>query len=236
MKLLTPTENTTEKDKQLVVNIKKLSNLDSQLKIKGQELEKIKLEYEITTQKQLIKFEEEKEVYKKILNELKSEISNLEVKRKELLLPLDEKWKELEAVESSLRDRQIELINNTQITNKLQEDLEERLTEVSEREEDARILNQKQKIAQQGIDKQKEQIILQNKTLNESIIQTNSDFQERQQILTFKETELNLKEIELKTKEKELLAKEQQQKDKDKEIADKYATLQRTLERYGSKA
>ena len=232
MKLLNPIENTTEKDKLLAVKSKELSTLESRLTLKRQELNKVTLELEITNQKQLVQFETDKELYEKQIGELKSEVSNLDAKRKELLLPLDDRWKEIEATQAVLSKKETELTTNTQLVNEQLDDLQERLSDVAEREQDAKILGQKQKIAQQGIDKQKEQIILQNKSLNEMVMKANQDFKNKERDLNVRTTTINLKESNLIAREEQLFLKEQKLVDKERQINDKYATLQRTLERY----
>jgi len=235
MKLLTPTENTTEKDRQLAVKLRELASLDSQITLKRKELAKATLELQITIEKQLIQFETDRETYVKELNGLKSEVYNLEVRRKELLLPLDNRWIELEGVQADLNKQKDELATNTSLLNETLESLQERLTDVSDREVAANRLNEKQKVSQAGIKQQRELISKQQKEFNSLVAQSVIDFDIRDRTLSTKESELILKQKTLTDKEQDLIKREQKLIDKDRELADKYATLERTIQRYGKK-
>jgi len=235
MKLLTPTQAVTDKEQRLQSNLKLSASLDKELALKRRELQKLETEYEIIINKQRIILEKEKEEYYLQINVLKSEVENLVLKRKEELVPLTEKWKELEEADRIIKERELEVIKKGDIFDENLEALEEKLTDVAEREKTSLEIAQKQKISQEGIDRQQEQIKLQQDALNALVAEATGKLKNKEQDISKKEAEIELKVKVLTAKEFELNKKESSLKDKEREINDKYNTLQRTLERYGKR-
>lgn len=232
MKLLTPTQTVTDKEQRFQENLKKSASLDKELARKRLELQKLERDYEIIINKQRIILEKEKEEYYLQINVLKSEVENLVLKRKDELVPLTEKWKELEEADRIIKEREQEVIKKGEIFDENLETLEEKLTEVADREKVSLEMAQKQALAQEGIEREREQIKLQQASLNALVAEATGRLSKSEQEISKKEAEIELKVKVLTAKEFELNKKESSLKDKEREINDKYNTLQRTINRY----
>lgn len=231
MKLLTPTQTVTDKEQRLQSNLKVSASLDKEISLKRQELYKLETEYEILINKQRIVLEQEKEEYYLQINILKSEVENLVLKRKEELVPLTEKWKELEEADRIIKLKEEEITKKGEIFDDNLENLQDKLSEVAERELISLETAKKQKISQEGINRQQEQIKLQHGTLNDLVINTTATLREREKGIEKKETEIELKLKVIDAKEIDLNKKEQSFINREREIKDKYETLQRTINR-----
>lgn len=236
MKLLKPNEVIDEKEQRFQQNLKRSAMLDRELTRKTQELQKLETEYEILIQKQRITLEKEKEEYYLQINILKSEVENLVLKRKDELVPLTEKWKELEQADAIIKEKETEINRKGEIFDENLEALEEKLTIVAEKEKNLNETAQKQALEQEGIERQKNQIAYQSKEFNQRITNAISDLKQKEEQLAKKEAENNLRIEVLNSKEEQLKQKEVELNNKDREIADKYATLERTIKRYGIQA
>lgn len=231
MKLLTPTQTITDKEQRLQSNLKVSALLDKEIVLKRKELQKLETEYEIIINKQRIILEKEKEEYYLQINILKSEVDNLVLKRKEELVPLTEKWKELEEADKIIKLREEEVIKKGEIFDENLNILEEKLSEVAEREKISLETAKKQTLKQEGIAKQQEQIKLQQDSLNLVLNESLEKLKIRENDILKKETEIELKNKVLNAKEINLNKKENSLILKENEIKDKYETLQRTINR-----
>lgn len=231
MKLLTPTQTVTDKEQRFQTNLKLSASLDKQLALKRRELEKLEIDYEIVINKQRIILEKEKEEYYLQINVLKSEVKNLVLKRKDELVPLTEKWKELEEADRIVKDRELEVIKKGEIFDENLETLQEKLTDVADREKSSLEMAQKQRLAKEGINRQQEQVKLQQGALNALVAEATGKLKTRETDILKKETEIGLKVKVLDAKEIILNNKEQSFINREREIKDKYETLQRTINR-----
>lgn len=235
MKLFSPLEVNTSKEKQISTDIQRLASVSKELIRKRQELEKLNLEFEISGERQNLQWEKDKAENAKICNALIAEVQILEERKRQALLPLTEKWKEIEVIEKKLKEKEEELIIKEDNLDSKIELLEEKLTTIGEREIDADKLGKQQMIAQEGIDAQKEQIALQAKQMNESIIKASGEQKAREQAISRLESSIKLRELAVKSREAELSKIEAGFESREKAIKDKYDTLNRTINRIKNK-
>jgi len=234
MKLFTPVEVLTTKEKQTEINLKRAITVDSALEVKRKLLNDIQLETDIALARQANVLAEEKEAQSVKIRELKSEVINLEQRKKEALIPITAKWQELEEYNSKVKAEKLE-IDMLRVKYQVNlELLEEKLSEVGERELNVIDNEKRQKIAQWGIESQKEVITNQSKELNRRLAEYQASTEAREIDLTTKQTKLALKEQELETKEKELKNIEKGFIDRERSLQDRYATLERTTQRFNA--
>lgn len=234
MKLLTPNQVLSEKEKVFGFNLKRSKELEDLIVSKGKEYDKIKNETEILIQQQIIILENEKASYIKGINELKSEVEKLKEEKRLALIPLDTRWKELEKAEQIYKKKEIALEAQKGALESRLDALGERLDKVAEREQGAKQMATKQAMAQEGIDKQKEQIKLQNESFNEVFVSKMKEMEDKKIKLEKKEAEIEFREETLRNKQEELDKIEAEFKNRERQIQDKYETLQRTIQKYAS--
>lgn len=235
MKLLKPTDLTKEKDKQLAINAKRSVELDSELMRKRHEIEKANLEFEVNLEKSRAEWEKEKEEYITSVNSLKREVELLEDRKKDALVPIDDRWKEVEQADRIVKGKEAEVESKIEALNDSVELLQSKLTNVAERELKCQEREVKQINSQLGIDQQKEQVSNSSKLINEQIIKATEDFK-------LKEKEFNLREAILETREKLVISKDIELNkiekgfiERERQIKDRYATLERAEKEYASK-
>lgn len=208
MKLFTPTEVINSKENQLAAVHSRTISLDKELTRKRNELEKLNLQFEITLTKQRESFDKEKNENYTLINSLKAEIKDLLKKRELELVPLSEKWKEVEKADKLLRKKQSIAIQQIEEFNDKLELLEDNLTLVAERENAVTTIEQKQQIAQEGINEQKELISKKQKSFNEQVANSIIEFRVKEKELATRESELDLKLKYIKTLENKINEKE----------------------------
>lgn len=235
MKLFSPLEVNNSKEKEISVGIQRLASLNKEITRKRQELEKLNLEFEISGERQNIQWEKDKAENAKICNALIKEVQILEERKKQALLPLTEKWKEIEVIEQKLKQKEVDLEEKDEKLSEQLELLEEKLSSLGEREINADKLGKQQAIAQEGIDSQKAQIALQAKQMNETIVKATIEAKARETAISKRESAIKLRELALEDKLKEIEQIEAGYASREKAIKDKYETLNRTLERIKNK-
>lgn len=231
MKLFTPTEVVTNKERQATVDLKRIGVINSEIAKKRQELDAVTSEFEKTLERQRENWEKEQAEAITVMNILNSEVQVLEERKRQALMPLQEKEKELNAFQTSLEERDVELASNLSRVESHLERLEEKLSQVAEREVEVARIAKIQENRQKGIDMQSEQIKQQSKALTESIKTSFEVITERENELAKRELELTMRTNALISRENELNNIEQSFKDRERVLQDKYETLQRTIER-----
>lgn len=234
MKLLTPTDVRTNNEKRLTINLKRSSDLDGELLRKKQQIEKLDADFKLSIERQRIDFDEEKSEHHKKINELLREVEILEKRKEQALLPINDKLALIEKAQDLLIDRENNIQKKEYQLEESLQSLQDRLDEVTEREQEADRILTKQYSQQKSLDNQKEELAKQTKLLNELLITSNDEFNKKMLILNTKEAEIDsklnlieIKESSIKTKEKQLIIKE-------KGLQDRYATLERSIKRYES--
>jgi len=235
MKLFTPTETITKKQNEAAISLKRSLDFDKEITRKREELQRLNLEAEASLQKQIITQEQEKKDYLIQVNALKQEVLSLEERRRDSLVPITEKWKELETAEKILKSKETKIAELEGELEERRDLLENRLTELADRAEMADLRDKKQEVAQLGINTQTEQIKTQNKAFNEFAEKAVTDFKLKEKILNTREAEILLKEKVVNAKELEQIEKEKSFVARERQIQDKYATLERTINRLKNK-
>ena len=96
MKLFNPTEVIQAKEKKLAEDIKKANQINELLSNKRLETRKLETEFYEMLSRQERQWEEEKTNYNREIEELRIEVNNLERRKMEALVPLNEKKEDLE--------------------------------------------------------------------------------------------------------------------------------------------
>lgn len=229
MKLFSSTEVITNKQKQAGVDERRINTINVEIAKKRQELQAIENEFDDTIDRQHRAWKKDELVFIENIQALRAEVHVLEERKKQALIPIDEKVKEIEQFAASVEDKSKYLDQRERTLDEQIEVLEERLSEVAEREQAADMVSKIQANAQKGIDQQREQIQVQSKNFTSMLDSTLLGIQEKEQRLNIKQAQNDLKEQALNDKEKELNKIEQGFKDRERAINDKYETLQRAL-------
>ncbi len=226
---MTSTGVIQDKEKQALINTKRISELDNLLLRKRKELETINSDFENVLKRQGERLDKQELEFNLKVEKLKLEVKDLEERKKIALVPLDSKWKEIEQADKLVKQTAYEVAQELEDIAERQELLEDRLTEVADRELNAKELAKKQLSKQKGIDQQAEQIKLQAKSLNDLVIKTNLEFKEKEKRLKLIETKLLSREKVVTEKENGFKQREKELDDRDRQIRDRYQTLEQTL-------
>jgi chromosome segregation ATPase len=229
MKLFSSTEVITNKQQQTVSDIHRVKEVNELLEKRRKELRELEVDFDYVLEQQQNKWEEEKARNNKEINDLKSQVMQLEARRKQNLLPLEQQSEELDALKKKLAKKELDLAKKEEEMDEKLELLEEKLSEAEDREQELDRQYRLHAMAQEGIASQKANIALQAKELNSKL---NDAFKEdklrKNEILRLQAT-LDLKEKALQDKEKELKKIEAGFADRERAIKDRYETLQRTI-------
>lgn len=229
MKLFSTTEVITNKENQLHRDIVRIDSIKKELTSKRLLLQKLETEFEETLKRQRENWLKEENKYIESKNAIEKETEELEKRKKQALIPLEEREKVISEHENEIKNILAELERkNEDFVNNI-EALEKRLEEVSEREQEAERISKIQLKKKEGIEIQQELISNQSKDFNDMMTKAIADISKKSSVLSKKETELLLKETALKDKELELGKIEKGFADREKAIIDKYNTLQRSL-------
>lgn len=231
MKLLASNDVRTAEDKKLSTNLLRSADLDKELARKRLELDKLEADFQLSIESQRLVWEEDKSILINQVNNLKLEVNQLEEKRKDLLVPLNEKWKEIELADKSLMERGIQLATQRNLVEEKLEALEEKLSDVADRELVVKELEQKLTLRQQGIEDQKAEIKKQGEVFNRVLLQANEDWKVKTRELDRRQAQDEADRKYFDTIKKDLLKREAYLINKERELQDRYATLERTEKR-----
>jgi len=229
MKLFSSTEVITNKEQQISRDLLRVNSIDKELNNKRLLLSQLEKEFEDTLKRQREDWEYEENLFIQNKNKLKTETEGLEQRKKQALIPLAEKENELDE-RSKLIDKILKELEqkNEDFIDSI-EALEERLTEISIREQEADRVSKLQLKKKKGIEAQQEQISNQAKEFNDMMAKAVADISEKDSKLSRKETKLLLRENAIKEREIEISKIEKGFTDRERAITDKYNTLQRAL-------
>jgi len=230
MKLFTPIQVISNREKQASVDERRINTINTDIARKRQELEAIEIEFAETLNENHIIWRREENEYLAIIGDLKSEVDALEESKRIALLPITERQKELEAFSEllSAKDQYLEGLSDD-LEGRM-ELVEEKLSQVAEREEKADRMAYLQSNAQKGIDMQREQVKQQSDSLKELVITNLASIREKEDAVAKEQTILQMQKRALEDKELELIKIEQSFADRERAIQDKYETLQRAIE------
>ena len=230
MKLLTPTDTVQQKSAQLAVTQKRSISLDLEIERKRQEIEKLTSEFQFISERQANALEKELTSYHRELEGLRADVESLELRKKLALVPLDEKWKDLQKGIDFLKAEQQKFEEFREDFEEKAELLGDKLTQVAEREQKAAYLSKKQVLAQEGIDTQKEQIKIQSQQFNDLVAKSIVEFDLSSKTLNAREAEVTLREKNVLAKALELNKIEQGFVDRERQIQSKYQSLLKAQE------
>lgn len=234
MKLFSATEVASKREVQSVAEIKRLETVSKGLIEKRRELEALEADFEFALKAHGERWEREMTEYTTKINALKAEVIRLEERRKQNLFPLEEKFEQVEDMSKKLAIREAEFAKKVEDFDERSELLEEKLTEVGERETEVARLSRLQNLAQQGIDTQKAQITLQAKEMNKKLSESLRDIREKENEISRLEATLSLKEKALADKEADISKREAGFAERERAIQDRYATLERAIKHHDS--
>jgi hypothetical protein len=231
MKLFTTTEVNTTKQKQMGIDIRKANTVNEVLIKKRKELEKLEVEFEATISRQQAMWEKEKLEFIQSVNTLREEVKRLEDKRKQALIPLDEQKRKIQEDNDALWMEKAKFKEDKEEFEDELEFLEDKLSSVAERETEASRIAVIQQKEQSGIDSQKELVSKQSRDLSLAMFNFRKEAEIREKDIKTVEAVIILKQKALKDKELELAKIEQGFVNRERAIQDKYATLERTMNR-----
>jgi len=230
MKLFTSTEVLSKRDEQSLKELKRLNTVNKTLDTKRKELDSIKIEFEETLNRNKNSFQKEELEHQAKIITLKTEVEGLEKRRKKALIPLSERWNQLADINESLIKKEEELKVKEEAVEEIKDMLEERLTAVADREQEADRLGKIQAVAQSGINTQKEQVKKQAKEMANIIDKSLIDIKNKEDVLLKEKVIQEIKEKELKDKEIKLNEIEKGFANRERAIKDKYETLGLAIE------
>lgn len=231
MKLLNPLEFLKGKDAIKENQDRQNLLLSQQIAAKSIELSKLEVEFNQTLLRQQAIWEQQKSEKEGQLQSLSTQVSHLEARRAELEKPLDDKWKELEKAEQIVIERDKESLAKQQEVNELSESLQERLTDLSDREAEFDERAIKQVLQQQGLEQQKDNVSNQAQMINQALVKAQEELAQRQNELMNKEANLNARDIVIGERVKMLDARELELAGKERQLIDREQVLERNIAR-----
>ena len=235
MKLFTTTEVRNDKERQITADMSRLDSVNDELVRKRKELSFLEQEFNLTLESQHEIWRKESSEYITKINDLKTQVEQLEVRKKSSLTPIETQIEELDKVSKIIDSRETSLKEKEEEFEEKVNLLEDKLTKVSEQEREADRIIKLQANAQKGIDLQKEQITKQARDLSETMQKSILENASQERKLKKLEVELSLKEKALSDKELKLIKIEQGFVERERAIKDKYETLQRSIKQYANK-
>ena len=228
MKLFSVSEVASNREAQTVSEIKRLDTVNKGLTNKRHELERLEADFVAILDRQRNTLETELSEHATKINSLVSEVSRLESRKKQALIPLEEDAKKLETKDKELSEKEADLKKNEDDLDEKSELLQEKLSTVAIRESQVSGMAQKQSVAQQGIDQQKAQIALQAQEMSKAMVSTIAEFNIRENAVLRREIALGLQEKQLADKEKEIVSRENDFARREALLKDRFDMLERT--------
>lgn len=232
MKLFSATEVITNKEQQTAADLIRIKSVSKELLKKRQLLQEAENDFYSTLGRQEVQFEEAKAEFNLKIEELKQEVGQLEARKHQALIPIEERERASLEVAEKLSAKEIELKAEFEKVDKLLISLEERLSAVAEREAEAEKTSRNQFHAQNGINIQSELIKSQTAELNDKMKQSLAEIEEKNRKVLIREQNVTRKESALDDKVKWIMETEEGFEAQRRELRDKYATLEATIQEY----
>lgn len=229
MKLLSPIQIITNKERQISEEIQRLHSISNELANKKQDLNVLEVELESILEKQREQWIKEQNENIEKINSLTKEVILLEARKVQALIPLDNDKKEIEIIKEQVISKRKDFIKKEEDLDKKIELLEDKLSDINQKEIDLNKVSKKQALYQLGIETQKKEIEKQAKDFSLSIKQSLEEIEVKQKDIARKESEVLLKENTLNIKELKLNKTKKELEDKEIAIKRKYETLQRVI-------
>lgn len=162
MKLLSPKEVTDRKQAEVIKNVARTELVQEALNSKIKELEEAEARFNLALAGQRIRWSQEEEAALQKINELRGEIVALEKKKKELLVPIEEREKKSYALFIEAEKALDVARQNVQDTEKLKTEqelvadtLQDRLDNVSLREADLDLREKKLVVRELAVEEER---------------------------------------------------------------------------------
>lgn len=235
LRLLNPSE-AVHKSKQRTEGEKQKSvKIDALVAQKHKELAEAEVNFDIALKRQHDTWaKEEKEHIEKVIHVTK-EVEVLEERRKQALIPLEERAKELETHDRNLRERELALdLRETDLNDSAQV-LADRLDEVSEREQKAFENAQSLLIQREDIDGRRKDLKANTDTFTRAFTKATGELTERELVVRREEIALKNRAVTLKEREDAVSEKEAGFVNRERSIQDKRETLDRAIAEFEKK-
>lgn len=231
MKLLLPKQHQQNKEKEDAVKRIRTAELEKEYEDKLRLLNNLNADFEKALEVQKDTYAEEKEKHALWRNAAQIEVSALEIRKNNALLPIVERENEVTLKEERLREG-LDVLEQAKAS--LEEEKEfmyKRLEEVGERETEVRHSQDSLVIRKSGIDAQSESIKLQAKQFSKTLEELAKASMEREQEYQTRKTILDARADTLEMKETRLSGMDKELTNRERALADRYQTLERTIKR-----
>ena len=235
MKLLTPGETVTQKERTAVRDTVRVHTLDKAIRDKKAELERIE------TQIQEMLLEGRKQWSVEHLEHLgklaavQREYDDLVESKSTYVMKLEAREKAVETKEEALSNREAALTRKGEENEEIREALETRLDEVSDREASAEIVSQRLASREKGIEAQEEQVRTQAAEVTKIITKGHADLEQAKVVLEREKATLIAREKSVKAREDSAAKKEAGFAERERAIQDRYNTLLRAEKEHQKK-
>lgn len=231
LRLLTPSQAQSQARKQSEVDTSRAVTVAEQVAQKYRELSQAERDFDESMQRQRTQWAIERQQQELVILELTKKVEVLEARKKEALVPLATRKKELDTRDTAITKRE-ELLSLKEVDfEESRELLLRRLDEVSEREQRLNEISTSLSRKEEGIKQQTADIQKNSANLTKAII-------EAQGQVSNALTEIEKEKLRLKTKEDHLIEKERLVDAKEKtfiareaKLQDDIQTFKRTMER-----
>ena len=231
MKLLTPLANKEVRQNEDLKKIIRAKELDDVINKKNIELARSEADFNATLARNRAKWALEEEEHAKRLKDMEAELKPLEQRKQQALIPIevykqqaDVKMLEAEKYLQTLLTREAEIDD-------LKELLDEKLTEVSDRENQVAMEEKRQKNALLGIETQQEETKKGVQRLSEDMIMFHEKQEREEASLLQRKKEVTLAEISFKAKTDKLKRDIEALNIRELQVKDERETLQREFDR-----
>jgi chromosome segregation ATPase len=228
MKLFSALDVASKRENIAVAETKRLDTVSKELLRKRTELQKLDVDFDFATNTRNEQWIKDTEEHTVKIDALKAEVARLEERRKQNLFPLEEKFEQVDAIAKKLAIKEAKFKEKEEDFESRSEFLQEKLTELSEREAHADKLGKLQSVSQQGIDSQKAQIALQAKEMSKVIEDNLREIGMRNNAIARREGIASLQEKHLVDREKEIAKTLASFVDRETKLQDQYRMLERT--------
>lgn len=229
MKLLSPIETRDKRESQNLALSSKSASLDEAIVAKHNELLSLDEEFLRVINKQRLERLEEDREWTERNSELRKEVDSLERRRNIALVPLEEREKEIQTREEVLLQREQEVVSGEERVSEMQDLLETRLDEASERL--GSVSSEEKALARKksGIEMQAQETVKRTDKLNDVLEESFSVLEKANKNIATQRAELSGRETILSEKEARLTKKEEDLSSRERALTDRYATLERAV-------
>jgi chromosome segregation ATPase len=229
LRLLAPAEAVHKSKQRTEGEKQKAVKIDALVAQKHKELAEAESNFAIALKRQHeIWAKEEKEHQEKVTH-VTHEVTILEERRNQALIPLEERGKELETKDRNLRERSVVLDLRETDLNESAQSLADRLDEVSEREQKAFESAQSLLIQREDIESRRNDLKANTDTFTRAFTKASGELTERELVVRREEIALKNRAVTLKEREDKVADKEAGFDNRERAIQDKRETLNRAI-------